>query len=157
MVPKVGTLCLYFRGPAEMRLNDFVENKVVQSIFNQYSCNSESRNHANKQDWLIQQDVYYISSLSWITCATMLFAVCSTKGSNSIWNGIKKYSLSWWNGKFQWQKHWKTNICLSESGFIPSLGALKVEKIEEDSLDLIPSPSPLVKIQIFAGKVYLRQ
>ena len=30
----------------------------------------------------------------------------------------------------------------------------KVEKIQEDSLDLIPSPS--VKIQIIVGKVYLR-
>ena len=32
----------------------------------------------------------------------------------------------------------------------------KVEKIYENSLDLIPSPSPLVKIQIIGGKVYLR-
>ena len=31
---------------------------------------------------------------------------------------------------------------------------VKVEKIEEDSLDSIPSPS--VKIQIFGGKLYLR-
>ena len=30
----------------------------------------------------------------------------------------------------------------------------KVERIEEDSLDLIPLPS--VKIQIISGKVYLR-
>ena len=33
----------------------------------------------------------------------------------------------------------------------------KVEKIYEDSLDLIPSSSPSVKIQIIGGKVYLRQ
>ena len=32
----------------------------------------------------------------------------------------------------------------------------KVEKILEDSLDSIPSPSPSVKIQIIGGKVYLR-
>ena len=32
----------------------------------------------------------------------------------------------------------------------------KVEKIQEDSLDSIPSPSPSVKIQINGGKVYLR-
>ena len=32
----------------------------------------------------------------------------------------------------------------------------KVEKIYEDSLDSIPSPSPSVKIQIIGGKVYLR-
>ena len=29
----------------------------------------------------------------------------------------------------------------------------KVEKISEDRLDLIPSPSPSVKIQIIGGKV----
>ena len=33
----------------------------------------------------------------------------------------------------------------------------KVEKILKGSLDSIPSPSPLVKIQIMGGKVYLRQ
>ena len=33
----------------------------------------------------------------------------------------------------------------------------KVEQILEDSLDLIPSPSSLVKIQIMGWKVYLRQ
>ena len=32
----------------------------------------------------------------------------------------------------------------------------KVEKIQEDSLDLIPSPSPSVNIQIIDAKVYLR-
>ena len=32
----------------------------------------------------------------------------------------------------------------------------KVENIYEDSLNLIPSPSPSVKIQIIGGKVYLR-
>ena len=33
---------------------------------------------------------------------------------------------------------------------------LKAEKIQKDSLDLIPSPSPSVKIQIIGGKVLLR-
>ena len=32
-----------------------------------------------------------------------------------------------------------------------------VEKIQEDRLDSIPSPSPSVKIQIFGGIAYLRQ
>ena len=32
----------------------------------------------------------------------------------------------------------------------------KVEKILEDSLDLILSPSPAVKIQVIGGKVYWR-
>ena len=32
---------------------------------------------------------------------------------------------------------------------------IKVEKIYEDSLDLIPSPLTSVKIQIIGGKVYL--
>jgi hypothetical protein len=32
----------------------------------------------------------------------------------------------------------------------------KVEKILKGSLDLIPTPSPLVKIQIMGGKVCLR-
>ena len=31
----------------------------------------------------------------------------------------------------------------------------KVENIYEDSPDLIPSPSPSVKVQIIGGKVYL--
>ena len=39
-------------------------------------------------------------------------------------------------------------------GFVSPGG--KVEKIQEDSLDSIPSPSPSVKIQIMGGKVYLR-
>ena len=33
----------------------------------------------------------------------------------------------------------------------------KVENIQEDSLDSIPSPSTSVKIQIIGGKVYLRE
>ena len=33
---------------------------------------------------------------------------------------------------------------------------LKVEKVLKGSLDLIPSPSSSVKIQIMGGKVYLR-
>ena len=32
----------------------------------------------------------------------------------------------------------------------------KVEKIYEESLDSIPSPSPSLKIQIIGGNVYLR-
>jgi hypothetical protein len=31
---------------------------------------------------------------------------------------------------------------------------IKVENIQEDSLDSIPSPPPLVKIQVIGGKVY---
>ena len=37
-----------------------------------------------------------------------------------------------------------------------NIGTRKVENIYEDSLDLIPSPSPSVKIQIVGGKVCLR-
>ena len=33
----------------------------------------------------------------------------------------------------------------------------KVEKVLEDSLDSIPSPSTSVKIQIIGGKVYFRE
>jgi hypothetical protein len=33
----------------------------------------------------------------------------------------------------------------------------KVENIQEDSLDSIPSPSTSVKIQFIGGKVYLRE
>ena len=36
------------------------------------------------------------------------------------------------------------------------LGTFKVEKILKGSLDSIPSPSPSVKIQIMAGKRWLR-
>ena len=32
----------------------------------------------------------------------------------------------------------------------------KVENVQQDSLDLIQSPSPSVKIQIIDGKVYMR-
>ena len=38
----------------------------------------------------------------------------------------------------------------------PIVYVCKVEKVQEDSLDLIPSPLPSVKIQIIDGKVYLR-
>ena len=38
--------------------------------------------------------------------------------------------------------------------FGEELICVKVEKIGEDSLDSIPSPSPSVKIQIIGGKVY---
>ena len=37
-----------------------------------------------------------------------------------------------------------------------NLNRSKVENIEEDILDLIPLPSPSVKIQIMGAKVYLR-
>jgi predicted RNase H-like nuclease (RuvC/YqgF family) len=40
--------------------------------------------------------------------------------------------------------------------FVLNVLVSKVEKIEEDSLDSIPSPSPSVKIQFIGGKVYLR-
>ena len=36
------------------------------------------------------------------------------------------------------------------------LDIVKVEKIKEDGLNLFPSPSPSVKVQIIGGKVYLR-
>ena len=36
-------------------------------------------------------------------------------------------------------------------------GSGRVEKIQEDSLDLIPSPSPSVKIQIIGRKGFWRQ
>jgi len=36
----------------------------------------------------------------------------------------------------------------------PTFFEIKIEKIEEGSLDLILSPPPLVKIQIIGGKVY---
>ena len=42
---------------------------------------------------------------------------------------------------------------LATSQFCPSV---KVEKILKGSLELIPSPSPSVKIQTIDGKVYLR-
>ena len=35
-------------------------------------------------------------------------------------------------------------------------GKFKVENVLKGSLDLIPSPSPSVKIQIMGGKIYLR-
>ena len=43
----------------------------------------------------------------------------------------------------------KANCLLSKN-------SLKVEKILKGSLDSVPSPSPLVKIQIMRGKVCLR-
>ena len=46
---------------------------------------------------------------------------------------------------------------LFENNFDPSINSInKVEKILRGSLDLIPSPSPSVKIQIMGGKVCLR-
>ena len=50
--------------------------------------------------------------------------------------------------KEQW-----TNLSLINKDFWP---IVKVEKILKGSLDLIPSPSPSVKIQIMGGKVSLR-
>ena len=44
-----------------------------------------------------------------------------------------------------------SNVCVTLSIIL-----VKVEKIYEDSLDSISSPSPSVKIQIIGGKVYLR-
>ena len=48
--------------------------------------------------------------------------------------------------------------CAEKKGFkISNIRiSYKVENIEEDSLDSIPSPSPSVKIQIIIVKVYLR-
>ena len=40
--------------------------------------------------------------------------------------------------------------------FVPYIIITEVEKILKGSLDLIPSPSPLVTIQIMGGKVCLR-
>ena len=57
---------------------------------------------------------------------------------------------------------WSSNILmLSHEGLKHllepfHLNIFKVEKIEEDSLGSIPSPSPSMKIQIIGGKVYLR-
>jgi hypothetical protein len=46
---------------------------------------------------------------------------------------------------------------LFENNFDPSINSInKVEKILRGSLDLIPSPSPSVKIQIMGVKVCLR-
>ena len=54
--------------------------------------------------------------------------------------------------QFEWEE-WRMESADGNSSIeVPG----KVEKIQEDSLDLIPSPSPSVKIQIIGGKVYLR-
>ena len=45
---------------------------------------------------------------------------------------------------------------ISECWFLQTKWQIKVEKILKGSLDLIPSPSPSVKIQIMGGKVCLR-
>ena len=50
---------LDFWGPAEMRGNDFEENKVVLLIFTKFWC----RSHLNKLDRLTPQDVYCILTL----------------------------------------------------------------------------------------------
>ena len=42
-----------FWGPAEMRGNDFEENKVIPLIFKQFWSSS----HLSKLDWLIPQDI----------------------------------------------------------------------------------------------------
>ena len=47
-------------------------------------------------------------------------------------------------------------IKLSLVQFLCNCTVVKVEKILKGSLDSIPSPSPLVKIQIMGGKVCLR-
>ena len=48
------------------------------------------------------------------------------------------------------------NIKSSKLRHLKILIGIKVEKILKDSLDLIPSPSPSVKIKIMGGKVCLR-
>ena len=54
--------------------------------------------------------------------------------------------------QFDWEE-WRMESADGNSSIeVPG----KVEKIQEDSLDLISSPSPSVKIQIIGGKVYLR-
>ena len=50
----------------------------------------------------------------------------------------------------------KQHCCCKCTVSVETKNAFKVENIEEDILDLIPSPSPSVKIQIMGGKVYLR-
>ena len=56
-----------------------------------------------------------------------------------------------------WEVNQKKRLDLMEieTGTLKEVNG-KVEKIEEDSLDLIPSPLPSVKIQIIGEKVYLR-
>ena len=52
--------------------------------------------------------------------------------------------------------HLGTVLGLRNSMFLPIFDQpTKVEKILKGSKDLIPSPSPSVKIQIIGGKVYL--
>ena len=50
------TYLLDFWGPAEMRGNDFEENKVIPLIFKQFW----SRSHVSKLDRLTPQDVYHV-------------------------------------------------------------------------------------------------
>ena len=45
---------------------------------------------------------------------------------------------------------------LASFDFIRETRVSKVEKVLKDSMDLIPSPPPVVKIQIMGGKVCLR-
>ena len=56
-----------------------------------------------------------------------------------------------------WEVNQKKRLDLMEieTGTLKEVNG-KVEKIQKDRLDLIPSPSPSVKIQIIGGKVYLR-
>ena len=72
------------------------------------------------------------------------------------WAICKTSILEWWKGPKD--QFWQVpNICLQVIYNSSALGFsyfFKVEKIWEDSLDLIPSPS--AKIQIISGKVYLR-
>ena len=48
------------------------------------------------------------------------------------------------------------NVDETHNGFSKQQQELKVEKILKGSLHSMPSPSPLVKIQIMGGKVCLR-
>ena len=50
----------------------------------------------------------------------------------------------------------KNNAECFISQIVQNVDLDKVEKIEEASLDIIPSPSPSVKNQIIVRKVYLR-
>jgi hypothetical protein len=52
--------------------------------------------------------------------------------------------------------HSKDIFCQKVTALYYQIFYIKVEIIQEDSLDLTPSGPPSVKIQIICGKVYLR-
>ena len=74
------------------------------------------------------------------------------------WNATKAVVLS--STLHCW---WSLVSCVVFPNFVKKMKAIvtsvwaKVEKIQEDSLDSIPSSSPSVKIEIIGGKVYLRK